>query len=338
MLRYVALRLLRMVPALLGITLVTFALIELAPGSREELAVQGLGPGDEPSRGAGAPAMAALREQWGMTDPVSKEPYSLGRRYLAWLSRACALDVAGPGEDPAEFRRRIERALPVSLLLNALALLVAFGIAIPLGARLGMRAGGAFDRVSSGVMFLLWGVPEFLLATLLLLVFAGGWWAPWLPSRGLTSDGAADLPLLARAFDLAQHLVLPVAALALGPCIAVARFVRDGVARAAASDFALAMRAWGLPEKVVRGRALHNGLSPLVTLLGVLLPALVGGSVVVESVFSLPGLGLLAFEAAMRQEVPMVMAMTVLAGAATLLSLLLSDVLHRVVDPRVTLQ
>jgi peptide/nickel transport system permease protein len=138
--------------------------------------------------------------------------------------------------------------------------------------------------------------------------------------------------------DLAAHLVLPVLTLALAPCIVVTRYVRDGVARAARAEFAVALRAWGMPERTVRRRALHHGLSPLITLLGVLLPALVSGSVVVESVFALPGLGRLAFDAALRQEQAMVMTMTLLVGSATLLGMLLSDILHRAVDPRVELR
>jgi peptide/nickel transport system permease protein len=335
---YLARRLLRMVPALFGITFVTFALMDLAPSSRAELALaqeDALQAADAEQR---ARQLEALREHWGMIDPETHEPYSLWRRYAHWLGRACTLDLAGPGEDRDEFHRRLLAALPVTLLVNTLALLLALGIGIPLGARLGMAPGGAFDRSVSAAMAVLYGLPEFLLATLLFVALGGGLMDPLLPTRGLRSDHASELPALAQAWDLAQHLILPVLTLAAAPGIVIVRFLRSSVARAARSDFVLALRALGTPEHIVRRRALRNGLSPLVTLAGTLIPALVGGSVVVESVFSLPGLGQLAFDAALQREQPMVMAMTLLVGTATLLGFLLSDVLHRVVDPRVELR
>jgi peptide/nickel transport system permease protein len=335
---YVGKRLLRMVPSLLGITLVTFLLMDLAPSSRAELRAARGGMAETAGAADSEAGLQLLREHWGMVDPQTKEPYSIWRRYAQWLGRACTLDFAGPGEDADAFRGRLLDALPVTLLLNALALLLALGIAIPLGARLGMAAGGLLDRTASALMFLMLGVPEFLLATLLLLSLGGGWWAPVLPAGGLQSPGAASWPPWQQMLDMAAHLCLPVCALAVGPCVVVARFLRDSVARAAGSDFVQALRAWGTPERVVRRRALRAGMSPLVTLLGVLLPGLVGGSVVVESVFSLPGLGRLAFDAVMLQEYPMVMALTVLVSVVTLLSLLLSDLLHRAVDPRVELR
>jgi len=336
--RYLARRLLWMVPSLLGITLVTFAMMDLAPSSRAELAMaQGdsLQASDARQR---EQQLRALREHWGMIDPSTQEPYSLWRRYAHWLRRACTLDLAGPGEDRAAFYGRLLAALPVTLLVNTLALLLALGIGIPLGARLGMAPGGGIDRTVSVAMAVLYGLPEFLLATLLFVALGGGFLEPLLPTRGLRSDHAGELPALAQVWDLAQHLILPVITLAAAPCVVVVRFLRSSVARAARSDFVLALRALGTPEHIVRRRALRNGLSPLVTLAGTLIPALVGGSVVVESVFSLPGLGQLAFDAALRQEQPMVMAMTLLVGTATLLGLLLSDVLHRAVDPRVELR
>lgn len=337
--RYVGKRLLWMVPSLLGISLVTLLLMDLAPSSRAEIEIS------DPSAltadthdEARAAKIRLLQEHWGLIDPATGESYSVWRRWLHWVGRACTLDLAGPGADPQQFYGRILRALPVTLLLNVLALLLALAVAIPLGVRLGMARIRPLDRALSGGMFLLYCLPEFLLATLLLVLLGGGFTDPILPIRGLRSDGAGELPVLAQLWDMVQHLILPVVALAAAPCVVITRFLRDSVSRAARSDFVLALRGWGVPENVVRRRALHNGLSPLVTLLGVLLPGLVSGSVVIENVFTLPGLGQLAFEAAQRQEFPMVMAMTLLVSVVTLLSLLLSDVLQRVVDPRVELR
>ena len=180
-------------------------------------------------------------------------------------------------------------------------------------------------------------VPEFLVATLWVLGFGGAWLFEWFPVDGLRSSGSGEWSAWRQLLDLAHHLALPVATLAIGPCVVITRFLRESVGRVVRSDYVLNMRAWGLPESVVRRRALRNGLSPVVTLIGTLLPLLVSGSVVVENVFSLPGMGSLAFDAVRTQDRGMVMAVTLLVSTVTLSGILLSDVLHRVVDPRVRL-
>ncbi len=208
-------------------------------------------------------------------------------------------------------------------------------VALPLGARLGMALGSGADRVVSGALFVAYGIPEFLVATLLVLGFGGVWLFEWFPVSGLRSNGSGEWPAWRQLLDLAHHLVLPVLTLAIGPCVVITRFLRESVGRVVRSDYVLNMRAWGLPESVVRRRALRNGLSPVVTLIGTLLPLLVSGSVVVEKIFSLPGTGRLAYLAVTSRDQGMVMALTLLVSIVTLSGLLLSDVLHRVVDPRV---
>jgi peptide/nickel transport system permease protein len=177
-------------------------------------------------------------------------------------------------------------------------------------------------------------VPDYLFGSLLLLLFAGWHWH-WLPSHGLKSPGAAEWGTLARLGDLVLHLILPVLTLALGPLVLVLRFVRDATARAAAQPFAQQWHALGLPPALVRKRLRRHALVPLATLAGGLLPMLVGGSVVVEQLFSLDGIGQLAFGAVRDLDHAMVMLLTVVGAIATLLALFVSDVLHRWIDPRV---
>jgi peptide/nickel transport system permease protein len=233
--------------------------------------------------------------------------------------------------------RKITEALPVSMLVNTLALLLALAFAIPLGARAGMRVGGALDRVTSWAAFIIYGVPEFLMATLLLLVLGGGFFAPWFPSVGLQSEAAGSLGLVERIGDLVMHLVLPVGTLALGYGAMLYRFLRESVARAAGSDFARALRGFGMPEAYIRRRVLRNGISPVVTLLGTMLPVLVGGTVVVETIFALPGIGQLTIQAVGDRDMPLVMALTMLVSVTTMLSFIAADIVQRVIDPRVEL-
>lgn len=334
MIRFVVRRLLWMLPTLLGITLVTFLMMDLAPADQAVLALsEGNLDAEVQSR-----SLERLQEHYGLVDPRTHEPYSVWYRYGRWLTNAIRLELAGPGESTEGFRQRITSALPVTLLVNLLALVLALAVALPLGARLGMSAGSGADRLVSGALFLAYGIPEFLIATLLLLLFGGAWLFDWFPVVGLRTGGSEQWPMWRQLVDLGHHLVLPVATLAVAPCVVISRYVRSTVAQVVDSDFVRNMRAWGLPERTVRRRALRNGLSPVVTLIGVLLPLLVSGSVVVERVFSLPGMGGLAYGAVMGQDQGMVMALTLLVSTVTLAGLVLSDVLHRVVDPRVKLQ
>ncbi|MBX3464042.1 MAG: ABC transporter permease [Planctomycetes bacterium] len=337
MIRWLLLRLLWLVAMLFGITAVTFAVLDLAPVDRAELeAAARAESGTLTEPGSREAAIGRLRLRYGLVDADTLAPAPLWRRYGTWLGRAMTLRLAGPNEDPAAFWRRLARALPVTLLLGGLALLVAFGLGLPLGAAAGMRAGSRLDRALSAGAFVLAGVPEFLLATLLVLAF-GGAWLQWLPPAGLQSRGAEHWPLWRQATDLGWHLLLPVAVLAAGPLVLVVRFVRDGVARAAAAPFAQTLRALGLEPPLVRRRLLRNALAPVATLTGSLLPLLVGGSIVVENVFALDGMGRLAFTAVLRQDQAMVMAVVLLTSVTTLLALLLSDLLHAWADPRVRL-
>lgn len=322
---------------LIGITFVTFAVIDLAPVDRAELEVARAAPErafvDRSSRDA---AVMRLRVQHGMVDPVTFEPVPVWRRYGNWLLAATTLQFGGPGDDRAALWRRIGAALPPTLLVGGLAMLLAFGVGVPLGVWLGMRAGSRADRLVSTGMLAVGSVPEFLAATLLLLAFASAW-LHWLPIAGLATAGAESWSLPARLLDFGAHLVLPVGVMAMGPMVMVSRFVREAAARACKAPFAQAMQALGIDETTRHRRLLRHAAVPAATLVGSLVPMLTGGSIVVENLFALDGLGHLAFSAAAEHDQPMVMATVVIGSVVTMLGFLVSDLLHRVVDPRVEL-
>lgn len=335
MLRWLLARCVWLVVVLLGITFVTFVVIDAAPVDRAELRVAA--PGGERSFADPAAREAAilqLRIRYGMVDAETLQPAPLLARYGAWLGNAVRLRFAGPHDDHAVLWRRIGAALPVTATIGGLALLSAFALGIGAGVWLGRRAGSRSERAASAALLLGAALPEFLLATLLLLAFSSAW-LQWLPASGLASPGAEQWSWGARLVDRAWHLALPVFVTALGPTVLVARFVRDAVARAAQAPFVQALHALGLPAAVVRRRLLRHGLTPVATLVGSLLPMLVGGSIVVENLFALDGLGHLAFTATMQLDQPMLMALVVLGSLVTLTGFVLSDALHRLVDPRV---
>jgi ABC-type dipeptide/oligopeptide/nickel transport system permease component len=337
MTRWLLLRLAWMVVTLLGITVVTFVVLDQAPVDRAEVeAAQRAGSGTLVEPGSRDAAILQLRVRYGLVDSETLAPAPLWQRYRNWLRGALSLQFAGPNEDPAAFWRRLRHALPVTLLIGGLALLVAFGLGLPLGAWSGMRAGSLPDRAVSQATFVLAGVPDFLLATLLLLALGGALF-DWLPTAGLHSRDAAQWSFWNWFADAVAHLLLPVAVMAAGPLVLVTRFVRDAVARAAAAPFAQHLRALGLDPRVVRRRLLRNALAPVATLTGSLLPMLVGGSIVVESMFSLDGIGRLAFDAVLQQDQAAIMAIVLLTSVVTLLALIVSDLLHAILDPRVRL-
>ena len=338
MTRWLLLRLLWLVLTLLGATFVTFVVLDRAPIDRAELQVlrgnDGHAVGDVESRDA---AIQRLRIHYGMVDPVTLEPEPLWRRYGAWLANAATLRFAGPGEDDRALWRRVAQALPVTVLLNGLALLLAVAVGVPLGVWLGRRSGRTSDRGVSMVLLILAGVPQFLLATLVMLALSTVWLRLF-PASGLRSVGAERFTFVWQLLDFGWHLVLPVAVVAIAPLVMVSRYVRDAVSRARRATFAVGMRALGVDDRTVSRRLLRHGATPVATLAGGLLPMLVSGSIVVENVFSLDGLGHLMFRAVLDQEHAMVMMLVLLTSLVTLLAMIASDLLHQLVDPRVRLQ
>ena len=335
--RWFLIRLLWLLVTLLGITFVTFLVLDMAPVDRAEIEV-------EKARQAGSyvdaehrnESIRKLRVHFGMVDAATGEPLPLWRRYTAWLGNALTFRLAGPGEDHAALWRRLGEALPVTMLLGGISLLVALMLGLPIGVWLGRRAGRARERFWSSVMLTAMGVPEFLLATLLLLTFSVVW-VQWFPAGTLRSTGADEWTFFWQLLDFFWHLALPVFVMSVGPLVMVTRFVRDAVARASAAPFVTSLRALGVDPKTVSRRLLRHGAVPVATLTGGLLPMLVGGSIIVENLFSLDGLGHLAFRAVLDQDQAIVMALVLLTSAVTLVALLVSDLMHRLVDARVRL-
>jgi peptide/nickel transport system permease protein len=334
--RWLVSRLLWSLLMLLAITLLTFVVVDSAPVDRAELEVEKIAAERGFAAGEREELLLQLRVRYGLLDPATRQPVPLWRRYGAWLRHAATLRFGGPGQDHAALSARLWQALPVTLWIGGLALAMALVGGALLGAWSGLHPGSPRDRLVSTVLLALAGVPEFLMATLLVLAF--GVSLPWLPISGLHSPGAERWDLVPRLLDVAWHLVLPVAVTAIGPTMYVARFVRDAVARAAGAPFAVSLRALGMDAAVVRRRLLRHGVVPMATLAGELLPMLVAGSIVVENAFALDGLGHLAFQAVMGKELPLLLALLVLGSTVTLFSLLLSDLLHRWIDPRVRLR
>ena len=318
MIRYVARRLLLALPTLLGITIVVFLLVHLAPGS------PGLG-GPSSTRRVSGQVAQEMRRLYGLDRPLPE-------RFAKWMSRVVRFDLGESFVDHRPVSERIREALPNTLLLNGAALLLALAIAVPLGVVAGARPDSAFDRTSAAVLFALYSMPTFWAALLLQTLLAVQ--LRWLPLYGMSSDAAPGG--LAGVLDRLAHLALPLMCLTYGTLAFVARLVRSGVAEARAADYVLAARARGAS----RGRALwahafRNALVPLLTLFGLMLPAMLSGSVIVERIFVWPGLGWLYFDSILARDYPVILALSLLSAGVTLLATLASDIAAAIADPRV---
>jgi peptide/nickel transport system permease protein len=306
---------------LVGISVATFVLIHLLPGDAALVRVgDGMDPRITPE------AWRAMQHQMGLDRPPHMQ-------YFAWVGNLLRGDLGESFSDGRPVAERIGERLPATLLLQALALGAAVAAALPLGIAGARRRGSWFDHGSRWLMFLLFSLPSFWVALLLQITVAVQ--LGWLPLHGMTATGVEQAPLLARLMDRAAHLILPVICLAYGQLAFLARFTRANVLESLGRDFVRTARAKGLAEgQVLRRHAFRHSLSPLLTLAGLTLPSLVGGSILIEAIFAWPGVGSLFFEAVSGRDYPVVLALTLLAAVVTLLGNLGADLLYRAVDPQ----
>jgi len=322
LLRVVARRLATGLLTLFLITVVVFGLIHLAPGSplAEGEGVAGLRRPD--------PAFQIELERLYHLDRPLHE------RYLLWLGGALRGDLGRSFHDSRPVATKIRERLGVTVTLNALALLSMTLLAVPLGALSAFRPGSWVDRLSGWLGFGAYAVPVFWAALLLQMLFAVR--LGWLPLAGLDVEGWESLGPLARLADRGLHLVLPVACLSYGGLAYLSRFVRATLLDQAATESSLAARARGLsPVGVLVRHGFRHAAVPMLTLAGLLLPSLVSGSVIVESIFAIPGLGRLFVDAAFQRDLPVLMGLTLLSGVATLVGILAADLTYAVADPRI---
>lgn len=333
MTRYLLKRLLWMVPLLVGISLVSFLVIHLAPGD-----ITTTEAGFDPK--ASEESRQKLRELYNLDKPLLVQ-------YGLWFKRMATLDFGNSfasHQRPVFWQKTdaegnivkgmIQEALPITLLINVASLLLILLVALPLGVMAALHQNRPPDRIITVFVFVGFAVPGFWLA--LLLMYWLGVVNPWLPISGLHSLGFEHMSRPAQLVDLAHHLVLPVFISALGGLAGIALYVRNGMLEVLHQDYITTARAKGLPENtVVYRHALRNALLPLITLLGLSIPGLIGGSVIAESLFAIPGMGKLFYDAVLMRDFPVVMGILTIGAALTLLGNLLADLAYAWADPRV---
>jgi peptide/nickel transport system permease protein len=311
---YLLRRLLLSIPTLIGVTMLTFFLIHIAPGGPEYT----LG-----GENATPAQLENIRHQLGLDQPFFVQ-------YGLWFSHLLRGDLGYSYSRQAPVIALIAERLPQTLLLMAAALLLSLVIAIPLGVYQAYRHGTRFDRVTSIAVFLAWSMPTFWLGALFIALFAVN--LAWFPVGGLQTIDTLKFDWPSRLV----HLILPAITLGLVSIAVWSRYIRGSMIDALREEYTRTAIAKGLPMRTVLFKhVLRNALIPFITLLGTTLPALFGGAVITEQVFAYPGMGQLFWKSAINRDFATILGMTVLTGVLVVLGNLLSDVLYGVVDPRV---
>jgi len=329
MIPYLVKRLLEMIPTLLGITILSFLIIHLAPGKPTDVLTE-MNPKITPE------ARERLEKYYGLDKPVYTQ-------YGLWLKRIVKFDF---GESFSTDRRPViekiwdtkqplmERRLFITFVINALSMLLIFLIAIPIGVFSATHQGSFSDKVTTVTVFVGFATPGFWLALLLMMLF--GIHLGWLPISGLKSMDYNTLSVFGKIWDRAEHLILPVFISSFGGLAGLSRFMRGSMLEVIRQDYITVARAKGLHENtVVYRHALRNALLPIITLLGLAVPGLIGGSVIFENIFGIPGMGQLFYMSVMTRDYPLVMGILTIGAFLTLLGNLLADIGYMLTDPRI---
>jgi len=320
MLNYILRRLLGIIPLLLGITILSFAIIHLAPGKPVNLDTS-MNPK------VSQEVRVRLARIYGLDQPLYLQ-------YINWLSRLARFDFGRSFGDNRRVTEKILERMPLTLGINLISLLFILCLAIPLAVKSAVGQDKAFDKVMTVLAFVSFALPTFWLALLLMQFF--GISLGWLPISGIKSLDFEYFNIWEKAIDLAKHLALPIFVLSITGMAGMLRYMRSSMIEALAQPYIYTARAKGLSQnQVIYKHALRNAILPVVTILGLSIPGLLGGSVIFESIFALPGIGRLFYEAVMMRDYPVIMAEVVLVGVLTMLGNLVADISYAWLDPRI---
>src|SRR6266566_322977 len=314
-------RLVLAVPLLIGITFISFLVIQLAPG----------GPFDylrTDSTSQDPKLIERLNREYGLDQPTHVQ-------YWRWLTRIALLDFGRSFQpDNKPVLTKIGKRLPITLFLNLAEMLIIVSLAIPIGVASATRQYSLFDKVTTVFVFVGFATPDFWLALLLMILF--GVQLGWLPISGLRSLNWEYLTFWQQQWDFFSHLVLPIVVATFGGLAGFSRYMRQSMLEVVRQDYVQTARAKGLAERVVISKhALRNALLPVVTILALALPGLIGGSVIIESIFAIPGMGQLMVQSVFSRDYPVVMGNLVIVATLTLVANLVADITYGLVDPRI---
>lgn len=341
MIVYLIRRLLLMIPTFFGITIVTFVLINLAPGSPIEQKLQAIRFGSAGGGGGGASAgvnsrgdtsvneevIEALKKQYGFDKPLHE-------RYIIWLKNLSRLDFGESFTYQEPVIDVIKSKFPVSLQFGIASLILTYLVCIPLGIRKAIKAGAFFDRATTIILNLTYSIPPLVLGIFLIVVFAGK--LNMFPIGGIQSDDYESLTSLGKIWDRVHHFVLPLICYMIGGFTELSVLMRNSMLDIIKSDFVRTARAKGLSENVVIFKhALRNALIPIATGLGGFFGAFLAGSLIIEQMFNLDGIGLLGYQSVLSRDYNVIMGITFISSMLLMFGRVFSDVIYVLIDPRI---
>ncbi len=340
---YILRRLLLMIPTLLGVLAITFAVIQFVPGGPvEQLVAQLQGQGAQGEASAGVQGLyrgakgldeerlAELNAYYGFDKPA-------WQRFVEMIGNYLSFDL---GESYFQHRGVVELIvdkLPVSISLGMWSFFLTYLICIPLGIAKAVRDGTPFDVISSTLVLIGYAIPGFVLGITLLVLFGGGSFWDLFPLRGLVSDNWDELAWFDKILDYLWHMVLPVTAMVMGNFAVMTMLTQNSFLEELGKQYVLTARAKGLGEgKVLYKHVFRNAIIPLITgFPGAFIAAFFSGSLLIETIFSLDGIGLLSYESVMKRDYPVVMGTLYLFTLLGLVAKLLTDISYVLVDPRI---
>jgi microcin C transport system permease protein len=337
---YVIRRLLLMIPTLFGITLVSFVIINLAPGSPIEQKLQQLrfaggqggGEGGGHNTGVTAEVIEEMKRQYGFDKPLHE-------RYIIWIKNLVRLDFGKSFKYEEPVTDVIVQRFPVSLTFGLVSFFLAYLISIPLGVLKAVYRGSAFDYASSLILFLSYALPSLILGILLLVFFASPTFLGWFPLSGLYSDNYSSLDFFSKISDRVSHATLPIVAYVFGAFSQLTVLMQNSMLDVIKMDYVRTARAKGLSNKVVYMKhALRNALIPIATSMSGIFTVFFAGSIIVESIFSLDGMGLLSISSVNARDYNVLMGLIFFQAFLFMLGRLFTDFLYVMVDPRIEFQ
>jgi microcin C transport system permease protein len=343
MLNYILKRILLMIPTLLGALTITFVVIQFVPGGPvEQIMAEARASGGGAGGGGGegivykagrdndAKQLAALKKLYGFDKPAHV-------RYVEMLGNFLRFDLGKSFLQNKDVWTLIKEKLPVSASLGLWTFFISYLISVPLGITKAVREGSRFDVATSLLVLMGYAIPGFVLGVFLIVFLAGGTFLEWFPLRGLTSDNWAELAWPARITDYLWHITLPVTCMVIGSFAVTTMLAKNTFVEEMRKQYVLVARAKGLPQQSVLWKhVFRNALIPLVTgFPAAFVGAFFAGSVLIETQFSLDGLGLLSYESVVRRDYPVVLGALYLFTLIGLVIKLVSDLLYVVIDPRV---
>ena len=332
MFKYILKRIFLLIPTIFGITLITFLLVNAAPGGPIEQRINqirmagGMGTAD---MGVSERVIEEMKARYGFDQPVYM-------RYLIWLRNIATLEFGESFSFELPVTEVILSKLPVSLQFGIVSLILTYLICIPLGVLKAVRDGGHFDMISSVILMIMYSIPPLIFGILLIVFFAGGTFLEWFPLGGIYSDDYHYLSWWEKVVDRVHHFVLPLMAYMIGAFSVLTFLMKNSLLEEVKLDYVRTARAKGLEErKVIYKHALRNALIPLATGLSSFFTLFFAGSIIVEQIFNLDGMGLLAYKSVLDRDYNVLMALIFIQSALLLIGRLISDVTYVLIDPRI---